>query len=72
MSKTIPFDKYSLIFKHEVIDGDGEAHLVDEPLVIKGIANPSFEVNEVICPVNEMIHALFDRMEHEVMVKYGE
>ena len=69
--KMIPSEKYSLIFKHEVTDEDGELHLLDEPLVINGIIS-SFEGNAMICPVNEMIHKLFERMEYEVMCKYGE
>ena len=72
MSKIVPFEKYSLIFKHEVTDEDGELHLLDEPLVINGIINPSFARYAKISPVNELIHNMFDQMEYEVMCKYGE
>jgi hypothetical protein len=70
--KMVPLDKYILTFKHEIIDEDGEAHLLDEPLVIKGIINPSFARYAEISPVNEMIHNMFDRMECEVLCKYGD
>lgn len=72
MSKIIPFDKYILTFKHEVTDEDGEAHLLDEPLVIKGIINPSLAGNMAISSVNELIRNMFDRMEYEVLCKYGD
>ena len=70
--KMVPLDKYILTFKHVIIDEDGEAHSLDEPLVINGIINPSFAKNMEISPVNEMIHKLFERMEYEVLCKYGE
>lgn len=70
-SKTVPLEKYSLILKHEYIDTDGRAHLLNEPLVVNGIIS-SFDGNTMICPVNEMIHSLFERMEYEAMQKYGE
>lgn len=69
--RTVPFERYSLTLKHEIIDEDGKVHMLDEPLVISGIIS-SFEVNAMICPVNAMIHSLFERMEHEVMQKFGE
>lgn len=70
-SKTIPIEKFSLVLKHEYIDEDGKAHLLNEPLVVNGIIS-SFERNAIICPVNAMIHNLFERMEYEAMQKYGE
>lgn len=70
-SKTVPFEKYSLTLKHEIIDENGKAHMLDEPLVVTGMIS-SFERNAIICHVNVMIHNMFERMEHEVMQKYGE
>ena len=70
-SKTVPFEKYSLTLKHEIIDEDGKAYMLDEPLVINGIIS-SFEGNAMICPVNSMIHNLCERIEHEAMREYGE
>lgn len=70
-SKTVPFEKYSLTLKHEIIDENGKAHMLDEPLVVTGVIS-SFERNAIICPVNVMIHNMFERMEHEAMQKYGE
>ena len=70
-SKTVPFEKYSLTLKHEIIDEDGKAYLLDEPLVVTGMIS-SFERNAMICPVNSMIHNLLERMEYEAMKEYGE
>lgn len=70
-SKMVPLEKYSLILKHEIIDENGKAHMLNEPLVVTGVIS-SFERNAMICPVNAMIHNMFERMEHEVMQKYGE
>lgn len=70
-SKTVPFEEYRLTLKHEIIDENGKAHMLDEPLVVTGVIS-SFERNAIICPVNVMIHNLFERMEHEVIQKYGE
>lgn len=70
-SKTVPFEKYSLTLKHEIIDENGKAHMLNEPLVVTGVIS-SFDRNAIICPVNVMIHNLFERMEHEVIQKYGE
>lgn len=70
-SKTFSFERYSLVLKHEYIDMDGKAHLLNEPLVINGTIS-SFEGNAMICPVNAMIHSMFERMEYEAMQKYGE
>lgn len=70
-SKTVPFEKYSLMLKHEVIDENGKAYMLNEPLVVTGRIS-SFERNAMIRTVNMMIHNMFERMEHEVMQKYGE
>lgn len=69
-SKTVPFEKYRLTLKHEIIDEDGKAHLLNEPLVVNEIIS-SFDGNAV-CHVNVMIHNLCERMEYEAMQKYGE
>lgn len=69
-SKTVPFEKYRLTLKHEIIDEDGKAHLLNEPLVVSEIIS-SFDGNAV-CPMNVMIHNLCERMEYEAMQKYGE
>lgn len=70
-SKMVPFEKYSLTLKHEIIDENGKAYTLNEPIVVTGMIS-SFERNAMICPVNVMIHNMFERMEHEVMQKYGE
>ena len=70
-SKMVPFEEYTLTLKHEIIDENGKAHMLNEPLVVTGRIS-SFERNAMICPVNVMIHNMFERMEHEVMQKYGE
>lgn len=70
-SKTVPFEKYSLMLKHEVIDENGKAYMLNDPLVVTGRIS-SFERNAMIRTVNMMIHNMFERMEHEVMQKYGE
>lgn len=70
-SKMVPLEKYSLILKHEIIDENGKAHMLNEPLVVTGVIS-SFERNAMICPVNVMIHNLCERMEHETIQGYGE
>lgn len=70
-SKMVPLEKYSLMLKHEIIDENGKAHMLNEPLVVTGVIS-SFERNAMICPVNAMIHNLFERMEYEAMKEYGE
>lgn len=70
-NKMVPFEEYSLMLKHEYIDENGKAHMLNEPLVVTGRIS-SFERNAMICPVNMMIHNLCERMEHEAIQKYGE
>lgn len=70
-SKTVPIEKYSLMLKHEYIDENGKAYMLNEPLVVTGMIS-SFEKNAMISPLNVMIHNLCERMEHEAIQKYGE
>ena len=70
-SKTVPFEEYTLTLKREIIDENGKAHMLNEPLVVTGVIS-SFDRNAMICPVNMMIHNLCERMEHEAIQKYGE
>ena len=70
-SKMVPFEKYSLMLKHEYIDEDGKSHSLNEPLVVNGMIS-SFDGKAMICPVNVMIHRLLERMEYEAIQKYGE
>lgn len=70
-SKTVPFEEYTLTLKHEIIDENGKAYMLNEPLVVTGMIS-SFERNAMICPVNVMIHNMCDWLEHEAMQKYGE
>ena len=70
-SKMVPFERYTLILKHEYIDKGGKARLLNEPLVVNGMIS-SFDGNAMICPVNTMIRNLLERMEYKAMQKYGE
>lgn len=70
-SKTVPFERYRLTLKHEIIDEDGKAHLLNEPLVVNGIIS-LFDGIAMFYSANVMIHNLCERMEHEAMQKYGE
>lgn len=66
--KTLSFERYRLIFKHEYIDSDGEAHAIEEPLVINynKIANLYNTSSSIV--INDMI----DKLKHELLAKISE
>ena len=65
-----PVEKYTLTLKRELIDPNGKAHLLDEPLVVNGL-NYMYPYPNSTCPVNIMIHNLVDRMEQEAIRMYA-
>ena len=63
---SFPMERFRLIVRHDFIDSDGKAFELDEPIIMSALTQEGTPVS-----INRILSELMERMEHEVMQKYG-
>lgn len=63
---SFPMERFRIIFRHDFINSDGQALDMEEPLVVSMVTRERTPVS-----INYILSELMERMEHEVMQKYG-
>ena len=60
----ICIDRYTLILKHEYIDGKGISHQIDRPFVL---SCSSVDLSRFGCPPGILINEMLDRFKDELL-----
>ena len=66
MSDNIAYEEYTLVLKHELIDGD-KTYQLDEPLIVKYVSFASPSIPNPIISNTYLLNEMMDKLKHELI-----
>lgn len=66
MSDNIAYEEYSLILKHELINGD-KTYQLDEPLIVKYVNFAHLNSQNPMISMTYLLNEMMDKLKHELL-----